>query len=75
MNLLDLMKRVSKINLRENTGPKKKLVMRFIEGNLKGKQIQLDPEEMPIIFGKCDPNQEAGQKKDFLQLEGTKICN
>lgn len=74
MNLMDLMKRISKINLQQNVGPKKKLVMRFIEGGLKGQQIILEPEEMPIIFGKTDPNQEAGQKKDF-RLEGDKICN
>ena len=52
MNLIDLMKRISKINLQENKGPKKKLVMRFIEGSLKGQKVILDTEEMPIIFGK-----------------------
>jgi hypothetical protein len=35
----------------------------------------LDTEEMPIIFGKADSNQEAGQKKDFVQLQGNKISN
>lgn len=75
MNLIDLMKRISKINLQQTTGPKKKLVMRFVEGSLKGQQIQLDTEEMPIVFGKSDPNQEAGQKKDFRQLVGDKVVN
>jgi hypothetical protein len=27
------------------------------------KEILLDPEEMPIIFGAPDPNQESGQNK------------
>jgi len=49
--------------------------MRFVQGSFKGQQIILDTEEMPIIFGKSDPNQEAGQKKDFRKLEGEKICN
>ena len=75
MNIIDLMKRCSKINLQSKTGPKKKLKMRFIEGELKGQEIKLDTEEMPIIFGKSDPNQEAGMKKDFKKLVGNKICN
>jgi len=50
------MKRIGKIGLQANTGPKKRLVMRFIEGGLKGHSIELDTEEMPIIFGKNDPN-------------------
>ena len=30
---------------------------------------------MPLIFGQSDPNQEAGQKKDYIQLRGEKISN
>ena len=30
---------------------------------------------MPIVFGALDPNQEAGQKKDFMHLSGAKIVN
>ena len=37
--------------------------------------IRLDPEEMPIAFGRSDPNQEAGQKKDLVELMGDKICS
>ena len=58
------MKRISKINLQQNTGKKKKLVMKFIHGPLKNTELMLNPEEMPINFGKSDPNQEAGQKKE-----------
>lgn len=74
-NLVNLMKRTSKINLQQNTGVKKKLVMRFLEGSLKGTVIPLDLEEMPILFGKSDPDQEAGQMKNFHKIEGEKIVD
>lgn len=53
MNLIDLMRRNTKISLQQNHGPKKMLVMKFIQGPLAGKEIPLDPEEMPIVFGKA----------------------
>ena len=54
------MKRICKINLQQSTGTKKKLVLKFIRGPLESTELVLNPEEMPIIFGKSDPNQEAG---------------
>jgi len=30
---------------------------------------------MPIVFGKVDPNQEAGQKKNLIELVGDKIVS
>ena len=75
LNLIDLVKRCPKVNLGQNTAQKKKLIMRFIEGTLKGQEISLDPEEMPIIFGKGDPNQEVGQKNGFRKISGAKICS
>ena len=59
VNLIDLMKRSSKINLQSVQGPKKKLTLRFIDGSLKGKTVDLDTARMPFIFGKSD-NQEVG---------------
>lgn len=50
-------------------------MLRFVEGSLKGQQIKLDTEEMPIVFGKSDPNQEAGEMKNFRKIEGEKICS
>ena len=49
--------------------------MRFIQGALKGQEILLDTEEMPIMFGKNDPNQEAGLMKNFKKIEGDKIVD
>lgn len=69
------MKRTTKINLQQNTGPKKKLVMRFIQGALKGQEILLDTEELPIIFGKQEANQESGNMKNFRKIEGDKIVD
>mmetsp|Transcript_29349 Transcript_29349/g.44235 ORF Transcript_29349/g.44235 Transcript_29349/m.44235 type:complete len:238 (+) Transcript_29349:671-1384(+) len=74
MNLIDLMKRSTKISFQQNSGPKKQLVMRFVSG--MDKQIVLDPEEMPLVFGKADKNlQQVGQKSDMIELEGPKICS
>jgi serine/threonine protein phosphatase PrpC len=75
LNLVNLMKRTTKINLQQNTGPKKKLVMRFIQGALKGQEILLDTEELPIIFGKQEANQESGNMKNFRKIEGDKIVD
>lgn len=74
MNLIDLMKRTSKINISQNGGqPKKLLVMKFLSG-LK-KEILLDPDQMPIVFGRPDYNREAGQKGNFIEILGDKISN
>ena len=74
MNLIDLMKRSPQIS-NSYSGPKKQLTMRFtLDGAHKNTEIVLDPEAMPIIFGNSN-NQEVGQKADFVQLKGTKICN
>ena len=52
------------------------LVVKFISGpNKQEKEILLDPEDMPIVFGKSNPNQESGQKKGQVELQGDrKIC-
>ena len=50
-------------------------MLRFVEGSLKGQKIDLDPEEMPIVFGKDDENQEVGQKKGIRTLTGNRICS
>lgn len=50
-------------------------MLRIISGDNKNQQVLLDTEEMPIVFGALDPNQEAGQKKDFMHLCGPKIVN
>jgi hypothetical protein len=58
MNLIDLMKR----NMLQNTyqqQAKKMLILKFTQGSLKT-DVVLDPEDMPIVFGCSDPNQEAG---------------
>ena len=48
MNLLDLMKRNTKINIQNNnTNGKKMLMLKFIAGGLN-KEILLDPDHMPI---------------------------
>jgi hypothetical protein len=60
MNLVELMKRSTHINLNMDGTAKKMLVMRFIEGPIN-RQIVLDPDQMPIVFGQKDPNQESGQ--------------
>ena len=56
MNLIDLMRsqrsRSSSL-LESNKGQKKELVLRFIQGPLK-KEIQLNPDDMPIVFGKTE---------------------
>lgn len=54
------MKRSTHINLNMDGTAKKMLVMRFIEGPIN-RQIVLDPDQMPIVFGQKDPNQESGQ--------------
>ena len=66
------MKSNQNIDILTNKGPKKMLVLKFVSGPLK-KSIVLDPEEMPIIFGKPDPDQEAGHMKNLIALQGEKI--
>jgi len=69
------MKRTTKINISPNGGqPKKLLVMKFIAGHIK-KEIILDPEHMPIVFGRTMQNVEAGQNGNFVELYGDKISN
>ena len=43
MNLIDLMRRNTKISLQQKHDAKKVLVMRFIQGPLANKEIILDP--------------------------------
>jgi len=50
------------------------LKLKFISGPLE-KEILLDPENMPIQFGKTAMNPEAGQQKFFVELQGEKICS
>lgn len=50
MNLIELMKRSTHINLQSNSPPKKMLVMRFVHGPIN-REILLDPDQMPIVFG------------------------
>lgn len=58
MAQVDKLKRVCKINLMQNTVAKKKLTMRFIEGKLNGTVIEMNIDEMPIVFGSADPAEE-----------------
>lgn len=75
MNLIDLMKRNTKINIQINHASNKKmLILKFIAGPLKS-EILLDPDNMPIQFGKAAMNAEAGQQKFFVDLQGDKICS
>lgn len=53
---------------------KKMLVLRFIAGPLEKKEIVLDPENMPIVFGTRDKNPESGQLYSFYELQGEKIA-
>ncbi len=59
MNLIDLMKRKMLQNTYKQQA-KKMLILKFTNGSLK-KDVILHPEDMPIVFGCKDPNQEAGQ--------------
>ena len=49
------------------------LILRFFKGPLQ-KEILLDPENMPIIFGKQESNSEAGQQYYRVDISGEKIC-
>ena len=53
------------------------LVLRFVSGpgEITKKDIILDPEEMPIIFGQPEPMPEAGHTRNFIPLRGNKICS
>lgn len=56
MNLIDLLRRSSKINISAaGDKPKKMLVMKLIDGPIK-KEIILHPEQMPITFGRSSAN-------------------
>lgn len=76
MNLIDLMKRNTRINIQmsTNANTKKMLVVKFIAGSIK-QEILLDPDNMPIQFGKLAMNPEAGQQQFFVELQGEKICS
>ena len=50
MNLIELMKRSTHINLNMDGTAKKMLVMKFVQGPIN-RQIVLDPDQMPIVFG------------------------
>ena len=67
--------RRTKIDLQFNNNQKKMLVLKFISGSNKGKEMLLDPEDMPIVFGLSNPNQETGQQKGWVELQNDqKIC-
>ena len=50
------------------------LVLKFIAGPMK-QEILLDPENMPIQFGKLAQNPEVGLQRFFVELPGDKICS
>jgi len=55
MNLVDLFRRSSKINISANgEQPRKLLIMKLIDGPIK-REITLHPEQLPIIFGRTPP--------------------
>jgi hypothetical protein len=74
MNLMDLMKRNMLQSQYQQSSPKKQLILTFTSGPLK-QEVKLNPEDMPIVFGCSDPNQEAGQKQKSVTLFGPKICS
>ena len=75
MNLIELMKRTAKINLSSSAGQAKKLlVMKMVNGPMK-REILLDPDHMPIVFGRADINREAGSNGNFIEIIGDKISN
>jgi hypothetical protein len=65
MNLVDLMKRSnsSKVNL-HNAPQKKLLVIKQVQGG--NHSVVLDPDNMPIVFGSKEKNQQTGQKGNFV---------
>ena len=46
--------------MKSSESKKKMLVLKFIAGPLVKKEIVLDPESMPIVFGMRDKNPESG---------------
>ena len=53
--------------------PKRKaLVLEFLGGN--DQVVRLDPDQLPIVFGKADKNPESGQQYGFYELTGDKIA-
>ena len=50
------------------------MILKFTQGPLKT-DVKLDPEDMPIVFGCRDLNQEAGQKSKCVEMIGPKICS
>jgi hypothetical protein len=48
--------------------------MKLIAGPIK-KDILLDPDQMPIVFGRSMQNVEAGSNGNFIELLGEKISN
>jgi len=51
LQLFEVMKSSQNLNLLSSNKMRKMLVLKFVSGPLD-KEIILDPEEMPIIFGK-----------------------
>jgi hypothetical protein len=72
--LIDLMKRNMLQNTYQQQQPKKQLILKFIKGPLET-DVVLDPEDMPIVFGCSDSNQEAGQKLKCVEMTGPKIVS
>lgn len=55
-NQIDLLRRSSNMNISQNGNQARKLlVMKLIDGPIK-RDITLDPEQLPIIFGRTPPD-------------------
>ena len=64
-NLVDLLKRSSKLNISANKDqPKKLLILKLIDGPIK-KNIVLHPEQMPITFGRQAPKMSKAMNNRF----------
>ena len=48
--------------------------MKMVQGPMK-REILLDPDHMPIVFGRADINREAGSNGNFIEILGEKISN
>jgi hypothetical protein len=55
MTAIGFLKKNNNLKVFETCAPQKMLVLNFVSGKI-AKQIILDPEEMPIVFGRPDPN-------------------
>ena len=69
MSLIDAYKRHRMVLAKEK---KKCLVLRFLNGSKK--VINLNPEKLPLVFGKGEQNPESGQRYSFVELDGEKMA-